>query len=163
MNFQGVIDTLIVPFLICCLCCTVCGCAICVCCAGCASSDNQDNTGSTTRNADTEVIETTTINVEDDDQPPKATSKYDVESVVPTKLHWILNALGWILWVVAPFIATLYIVIALYKYDAIRTRNDDLFGAALALFIIGLFNLMVYFQKFVNSICGYGRDKAAKK
>ncbi|XP_037030950.1 uncharacterized protein LOC119070630 [Bradysia coprophila] len=159
----GVIDTLIVPFLLCCcISCTVCGCALC-CKFGCLNifPDNETKAESTTRNGDAELTETTTINVEDNDQPTTA-SKYDVENV-PSKLHVWLNAFGWILWVVGPFVATLYIVIVLYKYDAIRTRNDDLFGSALVLFVIALFNLMVYFQKFINSLCGYGHKKVTTK
>lgn len=145
------------PFLYCCLCCTACGCVICVGCSGAFSEESSKKTTVYTRNGDTEHTETTTINVDPDDRP-KSTNKYDVENV-PSKLHMWLDSLGWILWVLGPFLATLFITISLYKYDAIRTRNNELFNSALALFIIALFNLMVYFQKFVNSICGYGHKK----
>lgn len=150
------------PFLYCCLCCTACGCAICVS-IGCSDAFTEDSPKKTTHlngNEDTEHTEATTITVETDDRP-KSTKKYDVENV-PSKLHAWLNTLGWILWVLGPFLATLFITISLYKYDAIRTRNNDLFNSALALFIIALFNLMVYFQKFMNSVCGYGQKKVAE-
>lgn len=165
----GVVDALLIPFLIGCVVCTTCSCCIaCLCCYGCPkctsqSSDNENKTRSTTtRNGDTELTETTTINVEDDDPPPKSTNKYDIQNV-PSKLHCLLNTIGWIVWVAGPFGATLYIVITLYKHDGIRTRNDDLFSSALVLYIIALLNLMVYFQKFLNSLCGYGHKKVTEK
>lgn len=154
-------------FLSCCLCCTaifaVCGCAMCCACNGCpdvfVEDSNKKSTGAT-RNADAEQhAETTTINVETNDRP-KYVTKYDVQTE-PSKLHKLFDALGWILWVLGPFVATLFITISLYKNNAIRTNNDQLFNAALALFVIALFNLMVYFQKFLNSVCGYGHEKVA--
>lgn len=152
-------------FLWCCLCCTVCftlcGCTICCVTRGCPDFFSEDSPKKSTgvaRNEDTEQhAETTTINVDPDDRPQSG-NKYDVENV-PSKSHKWLDALGWILWVLGPFVATLFIIISLYKNNAIRTSNDQLFNAALALFIIALFNLMVYFQKFMNSVCGYGHEK----
>lgn len=149
------------PFLYCCVCLTTVGCLCCAFgCEGTSSEDVPKTRTTVTRNGDHEQTEVTTIVVEPGDQP-KSANKYDVENV-PSKLHTLLNVLGWSLWVLGPFVATLFITISLYKHDAIRTRNNDLFNAALALFIIALFNLMVYFQKFMNSICGYGHKKVTK-
>jgi len=157
----GVIDTLIVPFLCCCLCCTACGCAVCVA-VGCPEvfTDNSPKKSSDeTRNGDAEAA--TAINL-DEDTTPEPTSKYDIEEKIPSKLHKWMNAIGWIFWVLSPFLATLFIVVSLYRSDAIRTPNDLLFNSALSLFVIALFNLMVFFQKFMNSVCGYGHEKITK-
>lgn len=148
------------PFIFCCICFTaVCGCALCVTygCAGLCSDDSNQKRTNSSKNEDTEA---TTINIEHEDRT-RSTNKYEVHNE-PSKLHFWLNSLGWVLLVLGPFLATLYITIALYKYDAIRTRSDELFNSALALYIIALFNLMVYFQKFMNSICGYGHEKIAE-
>ncbi|KAJ6647346.1 hypothetical protein Bhyg_02568 [Pseudolycoriella hygida] len=156
----GVIDTLIVPFLYCCLCCTACGCALCMY-FGWPDDYPQDPVQNTNTTIDTEDTETTAINIEPETPttPPKSNSKkYDVEKM-PSKLQFWLNTFGWTLWVLGPFLATLFINISMYRSDAIRSRNDDLFNPALALFVIALFNLMVYFQKFMDSICSYGHTK----
>lgn len=140
----------------CCGICTICGCALCfgVCCPSGFSDNSRAKTTEVASNGDAEA---TTINLDDDDSP-KATNRYDIKNV-PSKLRTWLDVLHWILWVFGPFIGTLFITVALYRFNAIRTRNNELFNSALALFIIALFNLMVYFQQFMNSICGYGHKK----
>lgn len=161
--FQGVIDVLIVPFLIlsCCMCCIACGVAMC--CTDCCKCvphifDVEDTTTSdATRNGD----EASRMHPESS-SPTRRSQRYDVSvksEPEPSKSKKCINVLAWILWVLSPFLGTLYIVTSLYRFDAIRTRNIDLYNPALAFFVIALFNLMVYFQQFVNSLCGYGHDK----
>jgi len=157
----GVIDTLIVPFLCCCLCCTACGCAICVA-VGCPEVFTDDSPKKSSNVADNGDAEAAIAINPDADSEPKPANKFDIEDKVPSKLHKWMNAFGWIFWVLSPFLATLFIIVSLYRADAIRTQNDSLFNSALSLFIIALFNLMVFFQKFMNSVCGYGHEKVTK-
>jgi len=168
----GIIDTLIVPILLCCGYCAACGCLVCIAigCPGVLSDDSPKTPSDLRSSGDNEA---TAINVEregptagtenlEPEGPSKPANKYDLKENVPSKFHIWLDALGWILWVLSPFLATLFVTISLYSTDAIRTRYDELYNPALALFIFGLFNLMVYFQKFMNSVCGYGHKKVSK-
>lgn len=74
-------------------------------------------------------------------------------SSLPKPVMTLLNVIGWSVWVLLPFVGTLLIVIWISEKDAIRTRDDELYKNALAVFVVALLNLMVFYQKFIDSVC----------
>lgn len=159
--FQGVIDTLIMPFIFTCVICSLCGCFLCLGCPKEISKEMKTAFVDTIKNTDLEAMETMTANGENEHR--RSEPAEDKDDTQHPKLRKCWTAFEWILWVVCPFVATLYITVSLYKHDAVRTANDDLFKSGLAVFITALLNLMVYFQQFMKSICSYGQKKVSEK
>lgn len=100
-------------------------------------------------------VEATTpvTNVEDTDKGKDSDENvFDKFTNLPKPVTTILNFTGWAVWVFLPFLGTLLITIWIYKTDAIRTADDQLYKSSLTLFICALLNLMVYYQKFIDSV-----------
>lgn len=155
----------------CCTICVVCGCTALLCaCVDCESSKSTEKE-TTTNNIDeprTSNENATTANTNGDGEPePKDSvidklNNFNIKNL-PKPATTILNLLGWTLWVFLPLIGTILMTVWLYKTDAIRTHNDKFYSAALAVFVCALLNLMVYLQKFIDSVwkfvCGTKSDK----
>lgn len=160
------VDVLVVPFLICCTICVVCGCTALFCaCVGCESLKSTEKETTATATASTNLSESTTNHenetttatnndVQDKDNVIDKLNKFNLKNL-PEPAATILNLLGWTFWVFLPLIGTLLITVWLYEKDAIRTQNDKLYPAALAVFVCALLNLMVYSQKFIDSVCKF--------
>lgn len=73
-------------------------------------------------------------------------------SSFPKPVLTLLNVVGWSVWVLLPFVGTLLIVIWISGKDAIRTKDDELYKSALTVFVVALLNLMVFYQKFFDSV-----------
>lgn len=182
----GVIDVLLLPFLICCGCCLVCGCTAIFCaCMNCKSSESSESSPSSNQNIengsqarttssptnDVELTPTSPATAAPTANGDTATTDDDVElfgkcnlSSLPKPVMTILNVVGWSVWVLLPFVGTLLIVIWISEKDAIRTRDDELYKSALTVFVVALLNLMVFYQKFFDSVCEHccGSKKKGK-
>lgn len=164
---------LLVPFLLCCGCCLVCGCTAIFCaCLNCQSEDSSSGTSPKPENAtetqptlrtnDTELTPApTTVAETSNDDSADLFGKFNL----PKPLLMVLNVVGWSVWVLLPFIGTLLMVIWISDKEAIRTRDDTLYSSALTVYVVAVLNLMVYFQKFIDSVTEYcfGSKKKAKK
>ncbi|KAG4065129.1 hypothetical protein HA402_007526 [Bradysia odoriphaga] len=162
----GVMDVLLLPFLLCCGCCLVCGCTALFCaCLKCQPDDplpfRNQNAGNTTENrttSPTNDVELTppatnaaTEPATTDDDDADLFAKCNLKNM-PKPLMTLLNVIGWSVWVLLPFVGTLLIVIWIGENEAIRTRDDDLYRSALTVFVVALLNLMVFYQKFIDSV-----------
>lgn len=170
---QGVVDVLVVPFLLCCSVCLVCGCGVCLGCVAANSTENATDNRTTTTPATNDLNGTAAANGNEDTNEANATattagteepttavsmSKFNLKNL-PTTVATALNVLGWTVWVFLPLMATFSITILIYKTGAIRTIHDNLYRYALTLFVCALLNLMVFLQKFVDSVCKFVSER----
>lgn len=157
----------------------MCGCtALVCCCIECDAANGTEKTDSSnstenqtiTTTATANINETTTINgnetITETNTVAAAKKKSTTDKLnnfnvdnLPKPIRIILHILSWALWVFLPLIGTALITNWLYKTDAIRIRNNELYAGALSLFVCALLNLMVYLQTFIDSLWKFVSEK----
>lgn len=155
---QGVVDVLVVPFLLCCSVCLVCGCGVCLGCVAANSTENATDNRTTTTPATNDLNGTAAANGNEDTNEANATATTagTEEPTTAANLIWkIYQRPLQPLWMCFRFSITILI----YKTGAIRTIHDNLYRYALTLFVCALLNLMVFLQKFVDSVCKFVSER----